>query len=296
MISQRQANAEQEGTRGMPESPMIHKHTSSAGGALVNAYLVEAEHGVVAVDSMLTVTDSRLLRQRLEELGKPLLAVLLTHSHPDHYGGLTELVAGDDVPILAHRGVREVIRRDDPVKEEILRPMFGDEWPRRRTFPNTVVDEGETLVFDGVSFSVIDLGPSESPYDSPWLLGEDERTVFLGDQVYDHMHCFLGDGFFREWLANIDMLSARFPADAVLYIGHGGPVGAGAWGWQRRYIETFVGALESADWSDAEGAKAAVVDAMHGYLPAEELSFLMELSVEPVAVKLGLLDPSSQAA
>jgi hypothetical protein len=59
----------------MPESPMIHKHTSSAGGALVNAYLVEAENGVVAVDSMLTVTDSRLLRQRLEELGKPLLAV-----------------------------------------------------------------------------------------------------------------------------------------------------------------------------------------------------------------------------
>jgi hypothetical protein len=26
----------------MPDSPMIHKHTSSAGGALVNAYLIEA--------------------------------------------------------------------------------------------------------------------------------------------------------------------------------------------------------------------------------------------------------------
>jgi glyoxylase-like metal-dependent hydrolase (beta-lactamase superfamily II) len=147
----------------MPASPMVHQHTSSAEGALVNAYLVEAENGVVAVDSMLTVTDSRMLRHRLEELGKPLLAVLLTHSHPDHYGGLTELVAGDDVPIVAHRGVREVIGRDDPVKEEILRPMFGDEWPRRRTFPNTVVDERETVVFDGLSFTVIDLGPSESP-------------------------------------------------------------------------------------------------------------------------------------
>jgi glyoxylase-like metal-dependent hydrolase (beta-lactamase superfamily II) len=216
---------------------------------------------------------------------------LLTHSHPDHYGGLTELVAGDDVPILAHSGVREVIRRDDPVKEGILRPMFGDEWPRRRTFPNTVVDEGDTVAFDDLSFTIIDLGPSESPYDSPWLLGADERTVFLGDQVYDHMHCFLGDGFFREWLANIDSLRARFPADAVLYIGHGGPVDAAAWDWQRGYIETFIGALESSDWSDPDRAKAAVVDAMHAYLPAEELSFLMELSVEPVAAKLGLLEP-----
>jgi glyoxylase-like metal-dependent hydrolase (beta-lactamase superfamily II) len=148
------------------------------------------------------------------------------------------------------------------------------------------------VVFDGLSFTVIDLGPSESPYDSPWLLGEDERTVFLGDQIYDHMHCFLGDGFFREWLANIDKLSARFPADAVFYIGHGGPVDAGAWEWQRGYIETFVGAVESADWSDPGAAKAAVVDAMHAYLPAEELSFLMELSVEPVAAELGLLEPS----
>jgi glyoxylase-like metal-dependent hydrolase (beta-lactamase superfamily II) len=271
---------------------MIHHCTSSAEGALVNAYLVEAENGVVAVDSMLTVTDSRALRQRLDDLAKPLLAVLLTHSHPDHYAGLTELVAGDDVPILATQGVHDVIRRDDPIKDEILGPMFGEEWPKQRTFPNTVIDDGEMVEFDGLSFTVIDLGPSESPHDSPWLLGDDERTVFLGDQVYDRMHCFLGDGFYREWLANTEQLRARFPADATLYIGHGGPVDAGAWDWQRRYIDTFVGAVESTDWSDPERAKAAVVDAMHAYLPAEELSFLMELSIEPVAAKLGLIEPS----
>jgi hypothetical protein len=40
----------QKGQGEMPRSPRIHKHASSAEGALVNAYLVEAEHAVVAVD------------------------------------------------------------------------------------------------------------------------------------------------------------------------------------------------------------------------------------------------------
>jgi glyoxylase-like metal-dependent hydrolase (beta-lactamase superfamily II) len=255
---------------------------------MVNAYLVETPNCVVAIDSLLTVSDSRAMRARVDALGKPLRAVLLTQSHPDHYGGLTELVAGDEVPIIAPRGVHDVIRRDDPVKETILRPMFGDEWAQRRTFPNTMVTDGESVTFDGVTFTVIDLGPSESPHDSPWLLGEGERCVFLGDQIYDHMHCYLADGFHEEWLVNIERLSERFPADAVLHIGHGGPVGRADWDWQRGYIDTFVGAVAGADWEDPEAAHASVVAAMTAYLPSDQLQFLMELSIAPVAAKLGV--------
>jgi glyoxylase-like metal-dependent hydrolase (beta-lactamase superfamily II) len=270
-------------------NPSIHRFTSSPEGAFVNAYVVETPSGVVAVDAMLTRSDSRRLRAELEALGKPLLAVLLTQSHPDHYGGLTELVAGDDVPIMAPQGVHDVIRRDDPVKEQILRPMFGDEWPAERTFPNRVVQDGESVSFDGATFTVIDLGPSESPHDSPWILGEDERTVFLGDQIYGQMHCYLADGFHDEWLANIEALRQRFPEDAVLHIGHGGAVGVEGWDWQRGYIETFVRAIEEADWSDPDRAREGVVGRMKAYLPGDELQFLMELSIDPVAAKLGLL-------
>jgi glyoxylase-like metal-dependent hydrolase (beta-lactamase superfamily II) len=274
--------------------PTIHRFPANQEGAFVNAYLVETKSGVIAVDGLLSVSAAREMRTALDRIGKPLQAALVTHSHPDHYAGLGEIVAGYDVPIVAPLGVINTIERDDPVKDVIVGPMFGEEWPAKRVFPNTPIRDGESLTFDDVTFTVIDLGPSESPHDSPWVLGDDERIVFLGDQIYDHKHCYLADGFYAEWLANIGKLRSRFPEDAVFYIGHGGPVGPEMWDWQRGYIELFLDAVSNADWSEPETAKATVFARMKQYEPSDELQFLMELSIEPVAAKQGLMSERSR--
>lgn len=267
----------------------IHRHATGPEGALVNAYLVETSEGIVAVDGTLTVSDGRALRAQVESLGKPLLAVLVTHAHPDHYGGIVELVGTDHVSVIATAGVDAVIRRDDELKEQILRPMFGEEWPRERTFPNRTVSDRERVDLGGASFTVLDLGPGESPNDSIWFLDDDRRTVFLGDQVYNRNHAYLADGFYEEWLGHLERLRRELPADATLHIGHGRPVTPAHFDWQREYVETFVEAVRGADWSQPDKARAAVVERMTRLLPTDKLRFLMELSIDPVAARVGIV-------
>jgi glyoxylase-like metal-dependent hydrolase (beta-lactamase superfamily II) len=276
--------------------PRVHRIESSTGETPVNAYLIEGERELVAVDATLTVSGGRAVRARIEELGKPLAAMVLTHAHPDHYGGAVEVVRKGEAPIIATAGVSEVIRRDDSVKEGILRPMFGDEWPGERVFPTRTVSDGAELSFGEIELTVEDLGPGESPHDSVWFLGEGHSEVFSGDQGYGRMHCFLADGYWKEWLANIERLRRELPAEAVLHIGHGDPVGRDVLDWQRGYIEAFLEAVRRADWSDPEASKAEVAAVMRSHTDRPELSFLMELSVEPVAAKLGLIESAESAS
>jgi hypothetical protein len=113
-------------------------------------------------------------------------------------------------------------------------------------------------------------------------------VVFAGDQAYDGTHAYLADGFHAEWLAHIERLQRDLPPAATLHVGHGAPGGVDLLERQARYIEAFVAAVRTADWRDAEAARAAVIATMLRELPTDDLRFLMELSIEPVARGLGV--------
>jgi glyoxylase-like metal-dependent hydrolase (beta-lactamase superfamily II) len=276
--------------------PNVHRIESRVAELPVNAYLIEGERELVAVDGTLTVSGGRAVRARIDEIGKPLAALVVTHAHPDHYGGVVEVIRGLEAPIVATAGVDEAIRSIDAGREEILRPMFGDEWPTERVFPTQRVADGEGLGFGDIELRVQDLGPGESLHDSVWLLDGNHSDVFTGDQGYNRMHSFLADGHWDQWLANLERLRREFPPQAVLHVGHGGPAGLDVLDWQRSYIEGFLEAVRGANWTDAKAAKAQVASAMDSRVGGPKLRFLMELSIEPVAAKLGLIQPAESAS
>jgi len=252
----------------------------------VNAYLIESDSEVIAVDATLGLSDGRRLRARIDEIGKPLAGIIVTHPHPDHYGAVTALVSGANVPVYAVGGVDDAIRRDDADKERILRPMFGDEWATTRTFPTHRVRDGERVSIGSAAFHVVDVGPGESPHDSWWILESAGRPcLFPGDLVYNRMHSYLADGFADQWLQNLARAKRELPAEAELFMGHGDPTrNHGILDWQTGYIVEFLDAVRSGaerDGLTGDRLIEAVARRMKTYLPHDDLEFLMRLSVEP---------------
>jgi glyoxylase-like metal-dependent hydrolase (beta-lactamase superfamily II) len=247
----------------------------------VNSYLVNGPDGLVVVDAQLTLSDAAAVRAAIEGSPLPLAGVLITHPHPDHYAGADVIVAGDDsVPVVATAAVDHVIRRDDAVKDAVVGPMIGAEWPTRRRFPNRLVDSGQRVTLGGLPLTVRDLGAGESHADTLWLL--DDAAVFCGDVVYHGMHAYLADGRFGTWIDVLDALHASLPDDVTLYVGHGEPGSKDLLVRQRRYVESFVDAVRRTADLDAEDRARQVTAAVRQLVPGEQLLFLLQLSIEPV--------------
>jgi glyoxylase-like metal-dependent hydrolase (beta-lactamase superfamily II) len=250
----------------------------------VNSYVVSGPTGAVVIDGQLTISDARKVRDRVRATGLPLAGVVVTHGHPDHYAGLRHMTDGADVPILAAAEVATVIRSDDAVKDTIVGPMMGDEWPSDRIFPNTLVEPGDSVTLGGVTLQMTDLGPAESRHDTLWHL--DDTTAFVGDVAYNQTHAYLLDGNWDPWLAVLTRLEHDLPVDARLYVGHGEPGGIELLTRQRRYIETFVQAVGDTLDRTETARHDEVVSRMMQLVPTDELRFLMELSIEPAASQL----------
>jgi glyoxylase-like metal-dependent hydrolase (beta-lactamase superfamily II) len=275
-------------------APTVHQITASDQGLRVNCYVVEGEHGLVAIDSALTVSDAAAVRQRIDALGKPLLAILITHGHPDHYNGVAAVIAGRQVPVYATAAVGKVIRSDDDAKQSQWKPVFKDEWPDRRAFPDREIRNGDKLTFDGMVFVVHDLGAGESHADSYWELLGAERAAFVGDAVLAGSHAYANDGHTSEWIHNLDRLSRDLKGAKRIYPGHGAAGDASLFAWERAYLVKYRAAVDKlragrAVLTDAQ--KRMLVDQMKAAYPGATNEFMIGLSADTVAAELARRHP-----
>jgi glyoxylase-like metal-dependent hydrolase (beta-lactamase superfamily II) len=278
--------------------PVIHTYRAAESGLYVNSYLVEAESGVVVVDTSLLVSDIEALRARLRALNKPLLAILVTHPHPDHFNGVFGLVQDKEVPVYAASSVARVIEEIAEAKREQWSPTYGAEWPAKTYYPNSPLADRAEVRFGELTFTVRELGPGESHADSYFLLSADGRrpAAFTGDLAFNGMHPYTADGHSAGWLAALDVLDGELADVGTLYPGHGVPAGPGMLAEQRRYLMYYRELVRRVSGGQAtvpEPGRAELDRAMRAFLPGAPLTWMIGLGADPVADELAAADPRS---
>ncbi len=159
-----------------------------------NVYLVNTSEGAVLIDTGLASEAARireLLRAAVPDLR--LRAIVLTHAHPDHVGGVS-LWRSVGVAVIAHRAF-EARNRDQvrlgPFRDRRARVLWADampEDPALRGPPyaeidsDIHVDDQYSFHVGGLSFQVLATPGAEGPDAvSVWL--PSRKILFTGDAL-----------------------------------------------------------------------------------------------------------------
>jgi glyoxylase-like metal-dependent hydrolase (beta-lactamase superfamily II) len=271
--------------------PVVHTYRAAESGLYVNSYLVEGTSGVVVVDTNLLVSDIEALQARLRALRKPLLAIFVTHAHPDHFNGVLSLVKDKEVPVYATSGVGRAIEEIADVKRAQWLPAYGAEWPAETYYANSLLADGAQIQLDDMSFTVREVGPAESHADSYLLMAANGSApiAFTGDLAFHGTHPYTADGHSGAWLVALDVLSSELAGIGTLYPGHGDPAGPDLLAAQRRYLlyyRELIRRLSGGEAVLSETAKSELSTALRAFLPDAPLTWMIELGADAVAAEL----------
>ena len=184
--------------------------------------LILGEHTAILVDAQLTRSAGRELAEWVAGKGRRLLAIVVTHEHPDHYFGAEEVLRlFPDAQLLAAPPVVEGILRTAAAKVAQWKPVYGDDIPDHPLVPAQLLPQ--PLMVDRQLIPVLLLGQGDCA-GSTVVHVPSIRTVIGGDFVYNGTHVWTADttpGQRGQWADNLGRI-AELGADRVI-AGHRAP-------------------------------------------------------------------------
>jgi glyoxylase-like metal-dependent hydrolase (beta-lactamase superfamily II) len=202
----------------------IHQFSSPAdgGGEAVNSYLLEFATCLVVLDLPLLDSVAREIRDFADELNKPILKVVLSHAHPDHWFGLYRFK--DIASVATAKTIAEI--RDQGAnylafKQSQSTPPYN--LPQEAIIPLTSFEGGDETI-DGVHLAWRKASNVEY-LDGLYLEIANHNILIAGDLVYNHVHHYLGQKdeqgqlCISNWIAILTTLKAGHFRD--IFPGHG---------------------------------------------------------------------------
>lgn len=157
--------------------------------------------------------DHGFLISAIGEAGGRCEAIMITHGHPDHVGGVAGLAAATGAPVYASAEAKMVL--SDPVKFMLFPGMPAFE----AHGVEQVLAGGETIDIEGIEVHAI-ATPGHSPGSLTFFAAD---SLFTGDLLFHHSvgRTDLPGGSFDMLAASVKGLILRYPPETRVYPGHG---------------------------------------------------------------------------
>lgn len=144
-------------------------------------------------------------------------AIMLTHAHFDHIGGVDKLRTHFNLPVYLHNEEREWL--EDPKLNRSF--IYGGEVGAIRTKAPDIILQSGTKTIDRFKFEVVHM-PGHSP-GSVGFIFKEEHFIISGDVMFHHGvgRTDLPGGDFTQLMQSIQKHLFSLPDSFVVYPGHG---------------------------------------------------------------------------
>jgi glyoxylase-like metal-dependent hydrolase (beta-lactamase superfamily II) len=193
-----------------PGPPLeIAVFTGPESGSFTTSALIMGVRDAVLVDAQPTRSAGRELAEWIAGKGRNLVAVVITHPHPDHYFGVEEVLRlfPQAQVLAAPPVVGEIATHAGRHRTELL-PVFGDDVPEHPVVPRPL--RPLPLMIDRQLIRVLLLGQGDCAH-STVVHVPASRTVIAGDFAFNGTHLWTADTTTEQraaWLANLDRIAA----------------------------------------------------------------------------------------
>ena len=183
-----------------------------------NCYVVRASRAAVEAVVIDPGGDAPQLQLELDRLGAGCAAILITHGHWDHLGGVAELAERTGAPVFMAEDERALL--------ENLPDLVPPGVPARAYTADTLLKGDETLELAGITFETLRV-PGHSPGHLAFYA---DGCLFSGDVLFAGSvgRTDIPGADPHALVESLRMLTERFPPETVIYSGHGPPTTLGA--------------------------------------------------------------------